>query len=244
LKEAVEKIAAAYRRDYQTPTQRDVIAGHMGYNSLNGKSLGVLSALGKYGLLEGRGAEYKVSDLAVRIIAHEVGNPERGAAIQEAATKPELFVELDKRFTDGKSSDQAIRSYLLMQKFIPAAADATIRAYRETKQLVMEEAQGYNPASEQAPADVSVSTQLNAPGSQSGTEASRQIVSPPPPAPMANSIRAGMLPDGSFEIAATLINEAGFDRLIKILQINKLLYQTTDTNKVDWTGVGDGEKTE
>src|SRR6266446_5546494 len=66
LKEAIEKVSAVYRRDYQAPTQRGVIASHMGYNSLNGKSLGVLSAIGKYGLLEVRGSEYRVSDLAVR----------------------------------------------------------------------------------------------------------------------------------------------------------------------------------
>jgi hypothetical protein len=144
LREALEKASAAYSRDYQTPTQRDVIAGHMGYNSLNGKSLGVLSALGKYGLLEGRGQEYRVSDLAVRIIAHPLGDPERAAAVQEAASRPDLFVELDKRFAGGKASDQAIRSYLLMQKFIPTAADAAIRAYRETKQLVEEETTNYD----------------------------------------------------------------------------------------------------
>src|SRR5208337_1691511 len=101
LKEAIEKVSAVYMRDYQAPTQRGVIASHMGYNSLNGKSLGVLSAIGKYGLLEGRGSEYRVSDLAVRILAHQPGNPERAAAVQEAASLPDLFQELDKRFANG-----------------------------------------------------------------------------------------------------------------------------------------------
>ena len=57
LKEAVEKAKGIYEEDYQNPIPRVVAAQHMGYASLNGKSLGVLSALIKYGLLEGRGDE-------------------------------------------------------------------------------------------------------------------------------------------------------------------------------------------
>jgi hypothetical protein len=143
LKEAVDKIAAVYGKDYQNKTSRDVIAKHMGYDSLHGKALGVLSALGKYGLLEGRGDENRVSDLAVAIIAHAPSSPERAQALKEAASKPELFADLDKRFNSGKSSDTAIRSYLLTQKYIPTAADTAIRSYRETKQLVQAESGGY-----------------------------------------------------------------------------------------------------
>ena len=135
LKEAIEKAEAVYKKDYQNPISREVAGAHMGYKTLHGGALGVLSALGKYGLLEGRGDETKVSPLAVTIIAHQTGDPERAHAIIEAASKPKLFAELDTRFPGG-ASDQAIRSYLLTQKYIPAAADAAIRAYRDTKQLV------------------------------------------------------------------------------------------------------------
>lgn len=144
LKEAVEKVTAVYNNDYQNPIPRAVAAAHMGYQSLNGKSLGVLSAVLKYGLLEGRGDDTRVSDLAVAIIAHPPGFAERVTALREAGGRPELFSELDGRFQGGKASDQALRSYLLTQKFIPTAADAAIRAYRETKQLVEVEASGYN----------------------------------------------------------------------------------------------------
>jgi hypothetical protein len=144
LKEAVDKVKAVYDNDYQNPIPRSVAVTHMGYFSLNGKSLGVLSALLKYGLLEGRGDDTRVSDQAVSIIAHPPGSSERVAALKEAAAKPELFSELDARFQGGKASDQAVRSYLLTQRFIPTAADAVIRSYRETKQLVEAESGGYN----------------------------------------------------------------------------------------------------
>jgi hypothetical protein len=146
LKDAIEKVTAVYNKDYQNPIPRAVAAAHMGYQSLNGKSLGVLSAVLKYGLLEGRGDDTRVSDLAVAIIAHPPGELVRVEALKDAASKPELFEELDARFQGGKASDQALRSYLLTQKFIPSAADAVIRSYRETKSFIEAEIMGYNDA--------------------------------------------------------------------------------------------------
>jgi hypothetical protein len=145
LREAIEKVNSVYNKDYQNPIPRLVAVQHMGYNGLNGKSLGVLSALIKYALLEGRGADTRVTDLAVQIIAHPPGSADRGDAIKLAASAPDLFSELDSRFQGAKVSDQAIRSYLLTMKFIPSAAEMATRAYRETKQLVEDEYKGYNP---------------------------------------------------------------------------------------------------
>lgn len=139
LKEAVHRVRAVYEKDYQNRVPREVIAQHMGYSGLSGKSLGVLSALQKYGLLEGRGDETRVSPLAVKIIAHESGTPERAEAIRAAASMPELFAELDARFGDGKGSDAALKAWLLVEGFIPGAAESAIRAYRETKEFVREE---------------------------------------------------------------------------------------------------------
>jgi hypothetical protein len=143
LREAIEKVKLVYEKDYQNRIPRRVVAEHMGYQSLNGKSLGVLSAVSKFGLLEGRGEENCVSDLALQIIAHAPGTPERSQAIADAASRPDLFADLDTRFPGGRASDAGIRSYLMTRKFIPVAADMAIRAYRETKGLVNEETGNY-----------------------------------------------------------------------------------------------------
>lgn len=137
LAEAIEKTRLVYAADYQNRIPKRVIAEHMGYGSLNGKSLGVISAVIKYGLLEGRANEMRVSDEGLTIVAHEPGSAERIDAIRAAARRPDLFAELDSRFPDGKASDSAIRSYLLTQrKFLPNAADVAIRAFRETQELI------------------------------------------------------------------------------------------------------------
>ena len=147
LLEAIERVDPVYNSGvYRSPLTRQSFAEHMGYRSLSGASLPVLSALAKYGLIEGRGDDTRISELAVNIIAHSPGSPERAKALREAASKPELFADLDRRYPGGRTTDQAIRSYLLTRGFIPPAADAAIRAYRETKQLVETQSTGYESA--------------------------------------------------------------------------------------------------
>jgi hypothetical protein len=50
---------------------------------------------------------------------------------------------MDERSEGGRGSDAALKAWLQTEGFIPAAADAAIRFYRETKQLVQEESGGY-----------------------------------------------------------------------------------------------------
>ncbi len=195
LKEAIEKAEAIYKNDYQNQLPRVVAAEHMGYASINGKSLSVLAALLKYGLLEGRGDNTRVSDLALRIIAHQPGNPERAAAIQEAAARPELFAELDKRYPAGGGTDAGIRSYLLTQKFIPQAADNALRSYRETKALVETEAGAYTTGEqppETPPMDPNLRTQPN---------------TPPPPMPPAGGVRRAVFDLSEGEVSITFPEE-------------------------------------
>lgn len=139
LKEAVQRVTNVYKCDYQSMLTRALTAERLGYSGVNGKSLAVIAALGKYGLLEGRGEEIRVSDLAVRIIAHPSGSAERRQALAEAAGRPELFQTLDQRFPRRSASDGTIRAFLMTQGFIPPAADTALRAYRETQQMIEHE---------------------------------------------------------------------------------------------------------
>lgn len=221
LKDALDKIGEIYERDYQNPIPKAVAASHMGYGGLNGKSLGVLAALSKFGLLEGRGNESRVSDLAVKIIAHPPGTPERAEAIKVAAEKPELFNELDSRFQGGKASDQAIRSYLLTQKFIPAGADAVIRSYRETKQLVEGESKGYG-------------------GSSAAHEGAEVNYSPPAPMQLgaaptevkAEPFRLSVVGD-HIEISARISTPEQVDELMRKLKFARMMIAPVDPLSTD-----------
>lgn len=133
---AIERAAKIYKADHRNKIPKTVVAKHMGYGSLNGASLAVISALSKYGLLDGRHESMWVSDRAVEILVREQHDPERLAALKAAARGPELFKEIDDAFPS-KASDAAIRSFLITkQKFLPDSAEKLIRAYRETKDFV------------------------------------------------------------------------------------------------------------
>lgn len=148
LKDAVARVTGVYKRDYQTDIPRVVMADRLGYSGLNGKSLAVIGALSKYGLLDGRGDVLRVSDLALRIIAHPPGSAERHAALVEAASRPALFQELDQRFPGGRASDAGIRAFLLTRGFIPPAAETALRAWRDTKHMLEAEAISGQPETE------------------------------------------------------------------------------------------------
>jgi len=220
LKEAVERAVLIYNADYQNPIPRAVAAGHMGYQSLNGKSLGVLSALLKFGLLEGRGDDTRVSDLTVTIAAYPTGTRERYEAVKSAASRPELFAELDDRFKGGMASDQAIRSYLITQKFIPAAADAAIRAYRETKQFVSSQASGYTPADEAEGAQTMPSIELER-QPQAGHP---PVMVQPQPLPPAHGKTSVVIGDDLITISASITNQSEMQKLIdKLIAVKALL---------------------
>jgi hypothetical protein len=112
LPEAVEKVAAIYRNIHTHASSREVVAKAMGYTGLNGASATAVSALHKFGLLEGRGDEIKVSERAMRIM-HPQSQTERTEAIREAAVLPPLFAELRGRFPGRHPNDDLLRNFLL-----------------------------------------------------------------------------------------------------------------------------------
>lgn len=214
LREALEKVQLVYDKDYTNELPRAVVAEHMGYQSLNGKSLGILSALAKFGLLDGRGDQTKVSELALTILAHQPGDPERHEALKIAAERPTLFSEIQAKFPDGKVSDQALRSYLLTRRFIPSAADIVIRAYRDTKALVQAESAFYDGDNPDQEVEDSMEHQHQfAAGSHN----------PPPPLGKLPRITLG---DDQLEISGGVIaNLEQLEKVFKMLRAGKMMLE-------------------
>src|SRR5665213_535998 len=88
---------------------REVVAKSMGYNSLNGASATSISALVKYGLLDGRGDEIRISDRTMRIL-HPQSAEEKASALREAAGEPVLFRELAEKFPGRMPSEEILRN--------------------------------------------------------------------------------------------------------------------------------------
>lgn len=239
LKEAIEKARLVWSKDYQAKLPKKVMAEHMGYKSLSGASLPILSALAKYGLIEGRGDETRISNRAVAILAHPRGTPDRVIAIAEAAAAPDLFGELDAKFPQkAKASDAALRSYLLTQKFTHAAADAAIRAYRDTWQLVMEEDAGHT--AEGSPMEASPMQPAQQP-------TTRPPASAPPQGAAALPYETAFTPGGGgepfrvsftgtgIEIAAKITSPDVADDLVRAVNALKLLLRPAgEAKKPAW----------
>lgn len=131
LPEAIQRAEMVYKNQHTYGAPRETVAKSMGYNSLNGASATAISALIKYGLLEGRGEEIRISDRAMRIL-HPETPEEKSAAIKDAATSPTLFQELKERFPDRLPSEEVLRNHLIRSGFAPQAVSSVILAYRET----------------------------------------------------------------------------------------------------------------
>jgi hypothetical protein len=146
LEGAIERIEKLYKKERTHKTSREAVAEGLGYTSLNGASLGIISTLRQYGLLEEDDDGLRVSEDAVALVMLPAGDPERVAALQKVAVAPRLFAELRETYGETLPSDVSLRYALVKKRFTEKAANEVIRAYRDTLELVSEEAGEYTDA--------------------------------------------------------------------------------------------------
>ena len=144
LPDAIDRVRKVYQKEHLHKADPEVVCKAMGYTGVNGASLGVLSALKKYLLLEEVGKELKVSTLALSILVDPPNSAERQGSIRSAAAAPALFATLFDEFGDSPPSDENLRAFLLKRNFAQTAVDTPIRTYRETLSFVSEFASAYN----------------------------------------------------------------------------------------------------
>jgi hypothetical protein len=143
LRDAIEQVARVYEEEGRQPALDEDIAEDLGYNTLNGTSRGLLSALKKYGLLQRDGDRFKVSDDAVAIIELPTADIEYAAAVRRVAFRPTLFVELYEKYGDDLPDDKNLRHLLITKGFNPKTTNEVIRVYRDTLEFVSEETADY-----------------------------------------------------------------------------------------------------
>lgn len=171
---AIERARLIYKAERQNRISRDTAVKLMGFGGYNGASAGVLSAVLKFGLLEGQGEEMRVSDLAVRILVpHD--DDEKAEAIREAAANPPLFVEMAERWPNDPPSDHSLRAYLTRRGFADSALEAVIKSYWDTASLVRDAGPQYDPA----PAADEGQDEVDEQTQDRGAE--RPLAPPPPP---------------------------------------------------------------
>jgi len=222
LAEAIDKTRLVWEQDYTSDLPRDVIAEHMGYSSLNGKSLGIIAAVAKYGLLDGRGDETHVTELAVQILAHEKGDPQRIEAVIKAASLPKLFQDINEKFDGRSPSDQALKSYLFTRGFTHTGVEGLIRSFRDTETFVQEETLDY-PTNEVA--DTSEE--------EMQTREEIQTLTPPPPYSPPPAAALGVptisMSDSGLEISGGVISSLDqFEKLMRRLKAGRAMLDEDD----------------
>lgn len=130
LEQAVDLSAKIFKGDRVNVIDKDVAAEHMGYTSLNGRTLKLLGALSQYGLLDkvGKG-KVRVSSTAVSIL-HGEDESEKSHAILTAASSPPLFKRIREEYD--APSDATITSFLMREGFTDAAVEPVLKSYKET----------------------------------------------------------------------------------------------------------------
>jgi hypothetical protein len=221
LPEAISSVDKVFARENRHLTPKEVVVKAMGYGGVNGASLGSLSALLKYGLLDRLGENYRVADRAMAIL-HPATPQEKAQAVTRAAQEPGLFAEMLKDFPGSIPSDDNLRSYLVRRGFSPTALPGVIKAFRETMDLVARETGAYDSGAVDEP-----ETDMNA--SANLARSSEPLPQPKTPAPVeapgADPYRVSFTPSGGLEGSFRLNNADDLDALVQALSGLKFFFK-------------------
>ncbi|WP_375463736.1 hypothetical protein [uncultured Methylobacterium sp.] len=230
LPSAVERIKTLHKAEGKNAMAREALVQHLGFSGINGASATLVSALSKYGLIESVGTgEARISDLGMRLIyPHDA--TERQAAVEDAAFRPALFLEIKEKWPDRPPSDESLRPYLVRKGFSEGALDQVIRFYRDTIDMVQAGAQVQAPSSDGR-----------------AKEAPMQSGSPAAPSPVAAPAISGAPLNGkAFSIAfdgavltgaLALKSVRDIDRLMKVLRAQKAAFEAMEDDEDDVTPV-------
>lgn len=226
LSDAISKVRMVYEKEHMSQASPAVVAEAMGYSGINGASLKMLSSLRKYGLLEGRGDDLRVSKDGQTLIIDQPGSPDYREAIRRTALKPELFSDLKRQFP-GQASDRNISIFLEKQGFKPDAAALAAKNFRETMALVDAEPGAYNQSGQSEEPQKSVGQpEMRAESQRSSAQANEEARWDFAPRPAQTEIK--VLLDGNHLKISAWVDLEGLKRLQRILKANAELLEDAE----------------
>jgi hypothetical protein len=135
LSDAIAKASQIYQKENMSTMTPEVAAEAMGYTGINGASLKTIAALKKWGLLEGRAEDLRLTTDAQTLSIDEPGSQDYREALARSAAAPEVFGEISKQFPSG-ASERNIAVFLQKNGFQPDAASTVAKHFKETLALV------------------------------------------------------------------------------------------------------------
>lgn len=220
LGEALKAIQPAFKNENRNKMSREVLAKHVGYNSLSGPALSKIGAVRAYGLIEGTGDELRVTNDAVAALMAPADSQKRTDALKRLAVHPPLFKDLAADF-ETIPSEENIRFWLIQRQFTADAAEIAAKNYLDTMRLVFGEDGGY-------PAVVKTTAEKE----PKSMERSVSAVAPRPAVPAPTTLftpASGAEPfrltfsQGAIELTARITAQADADDLVRAVQALKAL---------------------
>lgn len=208
LPAALERIRKVHAVEGQNEVGRESFVRILGYSGLSGPASKLLSSLSKYELVTKAGSgEIRISDRSIDVM---FGDPDvKVKAIQDAANSPSLFAEINEKWPERPPSDENLSNFLGRNGFSMKVLSKVIAAYRDTMSLVSDESEVYD------------SLALTEGSSQ--IEAQRQIPQHQPSVMRPMGKMRVALTDDHLEVTASLLDSQSVDRLIDVLNANKVL---------------------
>jgi len=131
LETAVEYAQKIYDADGRSAAGKNAVLRHMGFKGVSGASATALASLRQFGLVEGRGDSYKLTERARDILISP--GEERQAALRDAALAPDIFREIWEKDEGRLPSDQNMRYYLEKERgFNKNSIESVVKNLRAT----------------------------------------------------------------------------------------------------------------
>ena len=149
LPKAIERMRPVVNAEPHNEMSAKSAAIHLGYKGVSGASLTMIADMRRYGLLDGRGDQIKVSRDALTIITDENNDDqsERIEALNRCATNDSLFSNIASYYKD-IPAPATLRSYLIKSGFNSESAEEATFNYTETMEFVIEQDKEYTPNDE------------------------------------------------------------------------------------------------
>jgi hypothetical protein len=234
LQKAVERAEALNTAHRKEAARLSAVGQTWGYAAKSSGLLQTVAALKQFGLLEdlGSGEDRKVilTDLARRILL-DTRPGAREQAVREAARRPRLIAEYLGRWVPERPSDSHCLSELHLDRgFTEDAARLFLRIFDETvtfANLLEDE----SPAESASESNDSSSMEIN-PAPEGGVQRSGAVAAEVAPMTLASAAEAPFaqryrvtVSDDQLTIMATLRTSSEVDRMIRILEANKVLLE-------------------
>lgn len=238
LADAIEAVRAIYQQEGRSQMPRLSAAKALGYNSINGRSLTKLGAIRAYGLLEGRGDDVKVSEIAIALLNAPPGSDEWRAALNSAFHSPPSFAILADK---GEASPETLRWNLVKANFRDDAAERAVRVFLESRDLVNSHLGGYVSASSAITSEATSEDEISPVAHPTSGAARKPTPSGATPQPkaaetgLAMSAHERILQSGMLSKSASYrvivsgpVGVAEIDRLLKKLEVDKEILADPD----------------